>query len=123
MIVYGAGYILLGTALPEVVERGDVSLYAAITRGLRHYREIGRALVFGPWLFRAGSMLFMIVLAKQGVKTDLFTYGYQGQFQPAALGPMLFFSGCYVFAEVLTAIVLVRAFKRFPATLEDAAPA
>lgn len=123
VICYGTGYIVLGTALPEVVERGDVSLADAITRGRQNYRAIGRALVFGPWLFRAGSMLIMILLAKNGVKTDLFTYGHHGEFQPAALVPMLLFSGCYVFAEVLTAIVLVRAYKRFPARVDDAAPA
>lgn len=123
VIAYGAGYILLGTALPEVVERGDVSLSEAIARGRQNYRVIGRWLVFGPWLFRAGSMLFMIILAKSGVTTDLFSGGYKGTFQPAALGPMLFFSTCYVYAEVLTAIVLVRAYRRFPVPVANAATA
>ncbi len=121
VIAYGAGYILLGTALPEVVERGDVSLTDSITRGRQNYRAIGRALVFGPWLFRAGSMLFMIVLAESGVTTDLF--GRDGEFRPLALGPMLFFSACYVFAEVLTAIVLVRAYRRFPVSVPEGSAA
>lgn len=121
VIAYGTVYILLGTALPEVVERGDVSLSEAITRGRQNYRVIGRSLVFGPWLFRAGSMLVMILLSESGVTTDLFSY--QGTFRPAALGPMLFLSLCYVYAEVLTAIVLVRAYRRFPAQLPAAAPA
>ena len=123
IIAYGAGYILLGTALPEVVERGDVAMSEAIARGRQHYRVIGRSLVFGPWLFRAGSMLVMIVLSQIGVTTDLFSSGDKGAFQAAALGPMLFFSACYVYAEVLTAIVLVRAYKRFPIGEPEAAPA
>lgn len=121
VIAYGAVYILLGTALPEVVERGDVALSEAISRGRQHYRVIGRSLVFGPWLFRATSMLVMIILSESGVTTDLFNY--QGTFRPAALGPMLFLSACYVYAEILTAIVLVRAYKRFPARVPDGAAA
>ena len=127
VIAYGAGYILLGTALPEVVERGNVSMSEAIARGRQNYRVIGRSLVLGPWIFRAGSMLVMVILAMQGVATDLF--GGDGSFKPAALGPMLFFSASYIFAETMTAIVLLRAYRRFPVavtesvTPEGAAPA
>jgi hypothetical protein len=113
VIAYATGYVLLGTALPEIAERGEVALSESIERGWANYRRIGRALVFGPWVFRAGSVLVMVGLSLAGVTTDLFG-GETGAFQPAALGPMLFFTGAHVVAEVLTAIVLTRAYLRYP---------
>ena len=122
VISYAALYVLFGTALPEVAERGDVSLAEAFERGRSNYRVIAKSMVIGPWLFRAGSMLFLILLSLAGVTVDLF-HGATGVFQVAALGPMLVFASCYIFAEVLTAIVLVRAYRRYPAAVPDAVAA
>jgi len=113
---YTVGYVLLGTALPEIAERGDVVLSDAIARGRANYRRIGIAMVLGPWVFRAFAVLVMVGLAFAGVTTDLF-HGPTGTFQPAALGPMLLFTSAHVFAEVLTAIVLTRAYRAYPAVL------
>ncbi|MFQ5565823.1 MAG: hypothetical protein ACE5EU_05615 [Paracoccaceae bacterium] len=121
VVIYAALYILVGTALPAIVERGEVSLVEAFERGRRNYRAIGRALVFGVWLFRAGSLLFMIVLSYLGVATDFFSPS-TGAFNAAASGPMLLFMCSYVYAECLTAIVLVRAYRRFPVMPSGAVP-
>ena len=121
VVIYAAFYILVGTALPAIAERGEVSLIEAFGRGRRNYLAIGRALVFGVWLFRAGSLLFMIVLVYLGVTTDFFSPS-TGAFNAAAFGPMLLFMCSYVFAECLTAIVLVRAYRRFPAMPSGAVP-
>jgi hypothetical protein len=115
-------YVLFGTALPEVAERGEVSLAEAFERGRSNYRVIAKAMVIGPWLFRAGSMLALILLNLVGVEVDLFQH-QTGAFQMVALAPMLFFSTCYIFGEVLTAIVLVRAYRRFPVAVPGAAAA
>jgi len=114
VILYATGYVLLGTALPEIAERGDVSLRRAIGRGRANFRRISRAMVLGPWIFRVGTILMMVVMALMGVTIDLFD-GRGGAFQPAALAPMLLFTTCLVFAEVLTAIVLARAYRRLSA--------
>jgi hypothetical protein len=119
---YAALYVLFGTALPEVAERGEVSLAEAFERGRSNYRVIAKAMVIGPWLFRAGSMLALILLNLVGVEVDLFQH-QTGAFQMVALAPMLFFSTCYIFGEVLTAIVLVRAYRRFPVAVPGAAAA
>jgi hypothetical protein len=119
---YAVLYVLFGTALPEVAERGEASLAEAFERGRSNYRVIAKAMVIGPWLFRAGSMLALILLSLAGVTVDLFHY-QTGAFQMAALAPMLFFSTCYIFGEVLTAIVLVRAYRRFPLAVPGAATA
>jgi hypothetical protein len=111
VIAYTVAYVLLGTALPEVAERGEVALSEAIERGRANYKAIARSMVLGPWLFRALSMAAMIGLNLAGVTTDLFG-SQMGLFQPAALAPMLMFTTCHVFAEVLTAIVMVRAYRR-----------
>ena len=71
--------------------------------------------MFGPWLFRAGSIAVMIGLGASGVTVDLFDPA-TGSFQAAALPPMLAFAGAHVFAEILTATVLVRAYRRHSAT-------
>lgn len=113
VIAYAALYILFGTALPEVAETGSASLGAAFERGRRNYRAIGRKMVFGPWVFRASTVLFMLGLNSLGVTVDFFN-GETGAFQAAALGPMLIFKASHVYAEVLTAIVLVRAYRQFP---------
>jgi hypothetical protein len=118
----GPDYVLFGTALPEVAERGEVSLAEAFERGRSNYRVIAKAMVIGPWLFRAGSMLALILLNLVGVEVDLFQH-QTGAFQMVALAPMLFFSTCYIFGEVLTAIVLVRAYRRFPVAVPGAAAA
>jgi hypothetical protein len=119
---YAVLYVLFGTALPEVAERGEVSLAEAFERGRSNYRVIAKAMVLGPWLFRAGSMLALILLSLAGVTVDLFHH-QTGAFQMAALAPMLFFSACYIFGEVLTAIVLVRAYRRFQVAVPGAATA
>ncbi len=119
VVIYAALYILVGTALPTIVEHGEISLIEAFERGRRNYLAIGRALVFGVWLFRAGSLLFMIVLVYLGVNTDFFTPD-TGAFNAAAFGPMLLFMCSHVFAECLNAIVLVRAYRRFPVRPPDA---
>ncbi|MGR3718172.1 MAG: hypothetical protein ACU0B1_15680 [Thermohalobaculum sp.] len=119
VVIYAALYILVGTALPTIVERGEVSLIEAFERGRRNYRAIGRALVFGAWLFRVGSLLFMIMLYYLGVTTDFSAPG-AGAFNAAAFGPMLLFMCSHVFAECLTAIVLARAYRRFPVMSSDA---
>ena len=119
VVAYASLYVLFGTALPEVAERGEVSLAEAFERGRKNYRAVAKALVIGAWLFRAGAMLCMIGLGLAGVTVDLFG-GPTHAFQPAALGPMLLFTGSHVFAEVLTAIVLARAYRRFPVTVPEA---
>jgi len=119
VVIYAALYILVGTALPAIVERREVSLIEAFERGRRNYRAIGRAMVFGPWLFGASTVAVMIALSFMGVTTDLFNAATD-VFQPAALGPMLIFKASHVFAECLTAIVLVRAYRRFPVMPPDA---
>jgi hypothetical protein len=122
VISYAVLYVLFGTALPEVAERGEVSLGEAFERGRSNYRVIAKAMVIGPWLFRAGSMLALILLNLAGVTVDLF-HAETGALQAAALGPMLFFTTCYIFGEVLTAVVLVRAYRRFPVTVPREATA
>jgi hypothetical protein len=119
VVAYASLYVLFGTALPEVAERGEVALAEAFERGRGNYRPIAKAMVFGVWLFRAGAMLCIIGLGLAGVTVDLFG-GPTGAFQPAGLGPMLLFTCSHVFAEVLTAIVLVRAYRRYPVTAPDA---
>jgi hypothetical protein len=113
VVVYAALYVLLGTALPAVVERREAALSEAFARGRRHYRAIGRSLVVGVWLFRAASMLALIGMNLAGVTTDFFD-GLGGPFQAAALGPMLLFNCSHVFAECLNATVLLRAYRRYP---------
>ncbi|MHA1537838.1 MAG: hypothetical protein ACTSUD_09795 [Alphaproteobacteria bacterium] len=114
VVAYASAYVLLGTALPEVAERGDVALAEAIGRGRANYRAIAMPMVFGPWIFRAATVAVLISASLMGVTVDLFDLN-TGAFQPAALVPMLVFTSGHVFAEVLTAIVLVRAYRRYPA--------
>lgn len=114
VVIYANAYIILGTALPAVAERGDVPLSEALVRGRDNYRAIARAMLFGAWLFRAGTMLALIGASLAGVTVDLFDMS-TGAFQPAALLPMLLFTTSHVFAEALTAIVLMRAYRRYPA--------
>ena len=67
----------------------------------------------------AGSQLSSHEIASLlGVTVDLFDVS-TGAFQPAALGPMLLFTTSHVFADVLTAIVLVRAYRRYPVVPRD----
>jgi hypothetical protein len=122
VVAYASAYVLLGTALPEVAERGEVALSESIERGRSNYRVIAKALVFGPWVFRSATVAVMISASLMGVTVDLFN-GQTGAFQPAALGPMLLFTTGHVFAEVLTAIVLVRAYRRYPVAPKDAVAA
>ncbi len=122
VVAYASAYVLLGTALPEVAERGEVALGEAIERGRSNYRAIAMPLVFGPWIFRAATVAVLISASLLGVTVDLFD-GQTGVFQPAALGPMLLFTTGHVFAEVLTAIVLVRAYRRYPVAPRDAVAA
>jgi len=112
--MYTVAYVLLGTALPEVAERGDASLSAAITRGRSYYRRIATALVLGPWIFRACTLAVLICASLAGFTVDLF-HAHTGAFQPQALLPVLFLTGGHVFAEILTAVVLVRAYRRYGA--------
>ena len=118
VVAYASAYVLLGTALPEVAERGEVAMSEAIERGRSNYRVIAKALVFGPWVFRSATVAILISASLMGVTVDLFS-GETGAFQPAALGPMLLFTTSHVFAEVLTAIVLVRAYRRYPVVPRD----
>jgi len=122
VLMYTVAYVLLGTALPEVAERGEASLTVAIARGRSHYRRIATALVVGPWVFRAGTLALVISASLAGLSVDLFD-GHSGTFQPEAILPTMFLTGGYVFAEVLTAVVLVRAYVRLPAVLPGAVPA
>jgi len=114
VLVYAALYVLFGTALPAVVERGEAALGEAYARGRHNYRAIGRSLVIGVWLFRAASMLVLIAANLAGITTDFFD-GFGGPFQAAALGPMLLFNCSHIFAECLNAVVLLRAYRRYPA--------
>lgn len=122
VVAYAVLYVLLGTALPEIAERGDAALGDALERGRTNYRRIAVAMVTGAWLFRAASIAVLITASIMGVTVDLFS-GQTGAFQPAALVPMLLFTGSHVFAEVLTAVVLVRAYRRFPVSAPDAVAA
>jgi hypothetical protein len=122
VVAYASAYVLLGTALPEVAERGEVAMSEAIARGRSNYRAIAMPMVFGPWIFRAATVAVLISASLMGVTVDLFDAG-TGAFQPAALGPMLLFTTGHVFAEVLTAIVLVRAYRRYPVVPRDAVAA
>ena len=112
--------ITLGLFLALLV--GPVALGEAIARGRANYRAIAMPMVFGPWIFRAATVAILISASLMGVTVDLFD-GNTGDFAPAALGPMLLFTTGHVFAEVLTAIVLVRAYRRFPAVPRDAVAA
>lgn len=114
VILYAALYILIGTALPEVAERGEVSLRDAFERGRANYRRIGRAMVFGPWLFRVGSMALIVGVGLAGFDTDPYSLDARA-FQPASLLPLLFFKASHVFAELMTAVVLVRAYRHYGA--------
>jgi hypothetical protein len=122
VVAYASIYVLLGTALPEVVERGDVVFADAFQRGRNHYREIAMSMLVGVWLFRAGSASLLVGAGLLGFPLDLFTPD-TGAFQPIALVPMLLFTASHVFAEVLTAVVMVRAYRRYPATRRDAVAA
>ena len=119
IVAYASIYVLLGTGLPEVAESGEVSLGDAFQRGRANYRVIAKSRIIGAWLFRAGSVAVLIGASWLGVQVDLFG-GPTGSLQPAALVPMLVFTSCHVFAEVLTAIVMARAYRRFPATATNA---
>ena len=118
VVIYASLLVLIGTALPAVAEKGQVSLSEAFQRGRRNYLVIGRALVFGVWLFRAGSVLAVIGLFLLGVTTDFFAPG-AGEFHAAAVGPMLLFNFSHVFAECLSAIVLTRAYRRYRSAPTD----
>ncbi len=122
VVAYASAYVLLGTALPEVAERGDVVLSEALERGRRNYRKIAKAMMLGAWLFRAGTVAILIGASLMGMTVDLF-HGQTGVFQPAAVAPMLMFTTGHVFAEVLTAIILVRAYRRYPVTPSNAVAA
>ena len=122
IVAYASAYVLLGTALPEVAERGEVALGEAIERGRSHYRAIAMPMVFGPWVFRSATVAVLISASLLGVTVDLFDIR-TGAFQPAALGPMLVFTTGHSFAEVLTAIVLVRAYRKYPAAAREAVAA
>ena len=122
IVAYASAYVLLGTALPEVAERGEVALGEAIERGRSHYRAIAMPMVFGPWVFRSATVAVLISASLLGVTVDLFDIR-TGAFQPAALGPMLLFTTGHIFAEVLTAIVLVRAYRKYPAAPREAVAA
>jgi hypothetical protein len=122
VVAYASAYVLLGTALPEVADRGEVVLSESIERGRSNYRAIAKTLVFGPWIFRAATVAVLISASLLGVTVDLFN-AQTGVFQPAALGPMLLFTSGHVFAEVLTAIVLVRAYRKYPVAPRDAVAA
>ena len=122
VVAYASAYVLLGTALPEVAERGEVALGEAIERGRSHYRAIAMPMVFGPWVFRAATVAVLISASLLGVTVDLFDIR-TGAFQPAALGPMLLFTTGHIFAEVLTAIVLVRAYRKYPVAPREAVAA
>lgn len=112
VVTYAALNILFGTALPSVAARGKAALGEAFRRGSSNYRRIGRDLVFGVWLFRAAASLIIIVMAVSGVTTD-FIPPDGGPFQIAAAGPMLLFNASHVFAECLSAVVLLRAYRRY----------
>jgi hypothetical protein len=118
VVTYAALYILIGTALPAVAEKGRASLAEAFGRGRRNYVAIGRSLVFGVWLFRAGSVAVVIGLHLLGVTTDFWTPG-GNEFHAAAVGPMLLFNASHVFAECLSAVVLTRAYHRFRGASPD----
>ena len=122
VVAYASAYVLLGTALPEVAERGEVAMSDSIERGRSNYRAIAMPMVFGPWVFRAATVAALIAAYEMGVAVDLFD-GRTGAFQPAALGPMLIFTTGHVFAEVLTAIVLVRAYRKYPVAPRNAVAA
>lgn len=111
VMAYASLYVLLGTALPEVAEHGAVSLRAAFARGRARYREIGQAMIVGPWLFRAASLFVLIGLQFAGIEISVFA-PYTGTFQPAGLLPLVAFKASHVFAELMTAVVLVRAYRR-----------
>lgn len=111
MIGYAVGYVLLGTALPEIAERGDAALSRAISRGRVHYRRIASWLMFGPWLFRTSTVVLLVAASFAGIAVDFF-HPETGAFQPSALVPMALLTGGTVFAEILTAVVLVRAYRR-----------
>jgi hypothetical protein len=121
VLMYTVAYVLLGTALPEIAQRGDTRLSAAIARGRAHYRRIATALVLGPWVFRAGTLAVLIAASLAGFTVDLFD-GQTGAFQPEGLLPTLILTGGYVFAEVLTAVVLVRAYLQLPVVVPEAIP-
>jgi len=122
VIMYTVAYVLLGTALPEVAECGEASLSAALTRGRSYYRRIATAMVLGPWIFRACTLAVLIGASLAGFTVDLF-HAETGAFQPEALLPVLFLTGGHVFAEILTAVVLVRAYRRYPVSVPGAQPA
>jgi hypothetical protein len=122
VLMYTVAYVLLGTALPEIAERGNVSLATAISRGRTYYRRIATALVLGPWIFRACTLAVLMAASLAGFTVDLFD-AETGAFQPEALMPTLFLTGGHVFAEVLTAIVLARAYRRYPLAVGGAVTA
>lgn len=121
ILLYGALYVLLGTALPAVAATGHADLAETLARGRADYREIGRALVFGPWLFRAGALLVVVVMALAGIPVD--AVDIHGRFEPRGLVPMLFLTSAHVFAEILTAVVLTRMWLRARAVLPEAVAA
>ncbi|HUF86900.1 MAG TPA: hypothetical protein VMM59_05920 [Thermohalobaculum sp.] len=119
VITYAALYILFGTALPEVAERGEVSLRDAFERGRANYRRIGRAMVFGPWLFRVASILVLIGLNVAGLQTDPYSLDARA-FQPAGLPPLFAFKASHIFAELMTAVIMMRFYRRYRALPQDA---
>lgn len=114
VLMYTVAYVLLGTALPEVADRGEASMSTAIARGRSSYRRIATAMVLGPWIFRACTLAVLVCAGMAGFQVDLFDADTRA-FQPQALLPVLFLTGGHVFAEILTAVVLVRAYRRYPA--------
>ena len=99
-----------------------MALSEAIERGRSNYRAIAKSMILGAWLFRAGTVAVLISASLMGVTVDLFN-GQTGAFQPVAVVPMLMFTTSHVFAEVLTAIVLVRAYRRYSVAVPNAVAA
>ena len=120
VLAYSIVYVLLGTALPEIAERGKATLGEAFERGRSNFRVIAKALVFGPWVFGAGTMAAIFLAVREGVMVDLFNAS-TGAFQPAGLRQMLLLTSSIVFLEVLIAIVMVRAYRRYPVVSADVA--
>ncbi len=111
VVTYGALMILLGTALPATAARGDATLRSAIRRGRAGYREIGRAMVFGPWLFSVLYSLALLSTQALGLPA-MVGPGDSGWMVAVWLIAQLLSSAGHVFAAAMTAVVLSRAYQK-----------
>lgn len=110
VLAYGALLVLMGTALPELAERGHADPAAALRRGLAGYRSIARGLVLGPGLFGVANGLVLVIAGYLGLPDGAYNPA-TGTFSPGALAVLTLLSLGNLYSVTLAAVVLSRAYR------------